>query len=200
MPTSSAAQKRFPEDTSVQFNYLPALRGLFAPKQANPRKALESLQPAINVHHRSRQDSPSIRPVITIAARSSRHNSGFLSKPAKVIKTLSLRSYLALGARTHRVQFVPSVFTIQTLTSVFVRVPRESSLYSPYRDFFCRPHTRRQPAHHGGHASCRRLTRPARCQFAAGPGGLVRNRLSGSGSQTLGKGNGPQSLASPHDF
>ena len=44
MPTSSAAQKRFPEDTSVQFNYLPALRGLFAPKQANPRKALESLQ------------------------------------------------------------------------------------------------------------------------------------------------------------
>ena len=44
MPTSSATQKRFPEDTSVQFNYLPAQRGLFEPKQANPRKALESLQ------------------------------------------------------------------------------------------------------------------------------------------------------------
>src|SRR5215472_6398664 len=122
-----------------------------------------------------------------------RHNPGFPPRPAKIIKTLSLRSYLA-------VQFVPSVLTIQTPTSLFARLPRESSLYSPYRDFFCRPHTRRQPAHHGGHASCRRLARPARCQFAARPGGLVRNRLSGSGSQTLGKGNGPQSLASPHDF
>lgn len=37
-------EKRFPEDTSVQFNYLPVLRGLFALRQANPRKSLESLQ------------------------------------------------------------------------------------------------------------------------------------------------------------
>jgi tetratricopeptide (TPR) repeat protein/predicted Ser/Thr protein kinase len=38
--------KRFPEDTSVQYNYLPALRGLFALKQGEPRKAIELLQSA----------------------------------------------------------------------------------------------------------------------------------------------------------
>jgi len=37
-------EKRFPEDTSVQFNYLPALRGLIAVKQHEPRKAIERLQ------------------------------------------------------------------------------------------------------------------------------------------------------------
>jgi tetratricopeptide (TPR) repeat protein len=38
--------KRFPEDTSVQYNYLPALRGLFATKHGEPRKAIELLQSA----------------------------------------------------------------------------------------------------------------------------------------------------------
>jgi len=37
-------QKRFPEDTSVQFNYLPALDGLFALKHHEAQKAIESLQ------------------------------------------------------------------------------------------------------------------------------------------------------------
>jgi serine/threonine protein kinase/tetratricopeptide (TPR) repeat protein len=37
-------QKRFPEDTSVQFSYLPALRALFALNHNEPRKAIELLQ------------------------------------------------------------------------------------------------------------------------------------------------------------
>ncbi|MGH9502817.1 MAG: protein kinase domain-containing protein [Terriglobales bacterium] len=37
-------QKRFPEDTSVQFNYLPALGALFALNRHEPRKAIEALQ------------------------------------------------------------------------------------------------------------------------------------------------------------
>jgi serine/threonine protein kinase/tetratricopeptide (TPR) repeat protein len=39
-------EKRFPEDTSVQFSYLPALRGLFTLSQHDPRKAIEILQVA----------------------------------------------------------------------------------------------------------------------------------------------------------
>ena len=37
-------EKRFPEDTSVRFSYLPTLRGLFALNQNEPRKAVELLQ------------------------------------------------------------------------------------------------------------------------------------------------------------
>ena len=37
-------QKRFPEDTSVQFNYLPTLGALFALNHHEPRKAIELLQ------------------------------------------------------------------------------------------------------------------------------------------------------------
>jgi len=37
-------EKRFPEDTSVRFNYLPALRGVFALRHGEPQKALELLQ------------------------------------------------------------------------------------------------------------------------------------------------------------
>ena len=37
-------ERRFPEDTSVRFNYLPVLRALFALNQHEPRKALELLQ------------------------------------------------------------------------------------------------------------------------------------------------------------
>jgi hypothetical protein len=37
-------QRRFPEDTSVQFNYLPVLQALSALKQNDPRKAIELLQ------------------------------------------------------------------------------------------------------------------------------------------------------------
>src|SRR5262249_26140852 len=36
--------KRFAEDTSVRFNYLPALGGLLALKQSQPRRATELLQ------------------------------------------------------------------------------------------------------------------------------------------------------------
>jgi tetratricopeptide (TPR) repeat protein len=38
--------KRYPEDTSVQFSYLPALRALEALNQGNPAKALEMTQAA----------------------------------------------------------------------------------------------------------------------------------------------------------
>lgn len=40
-------EKRFPEDTSVRSNYLPALRGLLALRGGSPKKALEALQPAV---------------------------------------------------------------------------------------------------------------------------------------------------------
>ena len=40
-------KKRFPEDTSVQFSYLPTLRALFALSQNEPYLALEKLQPAL---------------------------------------------------------------------------------------------------------------------------------------------------------
>jgi TolA-binding protein len=39
--------KRFPEDTSVQFNYLPALRGLLALKAGSPAGAVETLKAAV---------------------------------------------------------------------------------------------------------------------------------------------------------
>ena len=39
-------EKRFPEDTSVRFSYLPALRAMIALNQGQPSKALELLQPA----------------------------------------------------------------------------------------------------------------------------------------------------------
>ncbi len=39
-------EKRFPEDTSVRFSYLPALRAMIALNQGQPLKALELLQPA----------------------------------------------------------------------------------------------------------------------------------------------------------
>jgi DNA-binding winged helix-turn-helix (wHTH) protein/tetratricopeptide (TPR) repeat protein len=40
-------EKRFPEDTSVKFNYLPALRGLFALHEGSGEHAVEVLQPAV---------------------------------------------------------------------------------------------------------------------------------------------------------
>jgi tetratricopeptide (TPR) repeat protein len=40
-------ERRFPEDTSVQFNYLPALRALFALNHGEPAKAIELLQVAV---------------------------------------------------------------------------------------------------------------------------------------------------------
>jgi tetratricopeptide (TPR) repeat protein len=40
-------EKRFPEDTSAQFNYLPTLRALFALNQGEPTKAIELLQVAV---------------------------------------------------------------------------------------------------------------------------------------------------------
>ena len=39
--------KRFPEDTSVQFSYLPTLRALFALHRNEPAKAVEELEPAV---------------------------------------------------------------------------------------------------------------------------------------------------------
>jgi hypothetical protein len=43
---ASDLEKRFPQDTSVQFSYLPALRGLFALNRHEPQKAIELLQAA----------------------------------------------------------------------------------------------------------------------------------------------------------
>jgi tetratricopeptide (TPR) repeat protein len=40
-------EERFPEDTSVKFSYLPALRGLFALNHGEPSKAIEALQTAV---------------------------------------------------------------------------------------------------------------------------------------------------------
>jgi tetratricopeptide (TPR) repeat protein len=39
--------KRFPEDTSVQFSYLPTLYALFALAQNDPSRAIQQLQPAL---------------------------------------------------------------------------------------------------------------------------------------------------------
>lgn len=41
-------EKRFPEDTSVQSNYLPALQALFALNRRDPQNAIEQLQPAVS--------------------------------------------------------------------------------------------------------------------------------------------------------
>lgn len=41
---ASDLEKRFPEDTSVQFSYLPTLRGMFALSRHEPAKAIEELQ------------------------------------------------------------------------------------------------------------------------------------------------------------
>jgi hypothetical protein len=52
--------KRFPEDTSVRFNYLPALRARLALNRGDPRKALDVLQPAVPYElgaHRSSIDA-----------------------------------------------------------------------------------------------------------------------------------------------
>ena len=40
-------ERRFPEDTSVQFNYLPALRALLALNHGEPAKAIDLLQVAV---------------------------------------------------------------------------------------------------------------------------------------------------------
>ena len=40
-------EKRFPEDTSVKYIYLPTLRGLFALKEGDPAKAIDQLQIAL---------------------------------------------------------------------------------------------------------------------------------------------------------
>ena len=40
-------EKRFPEDTSVKFNYLPALRGSLRLDEGSPQQAIELLQPAV---------------------------------------------------------------------------------------------------------------------------------------------------------
>ena len=45
--TAADLAKRYPEDTSVQFSYLPALRALEALNQGDPAKALEMTQVAI---------------------------------------------------------------------------------------------------------------------------------------------------------
>ena len=40
-------ERRFPEDTSVRFSYMPALRGLLALNHGEPAKAIELLQAAV---------------------------------------------------------------------------------------------------------------------------------------------------------
>ena len=46
-PLVNDLEKRFPEDTSVQFNYLPALRAQLALNRHDARKAIEALQVAV---------------------------------------------------------------------------------------------------------------------------------------------------------
>ncbi|HEV2696490.1 MAG TPA: hypothetical protein VGU90_00760, partial [Terriglobales bacterium] len=46
-PVANDLEKRFPEDTSVRFNYLPALRGLLALGTSSPEKSIEALKPAV---------------------------------------------------------------------------------------------------------------------------------------------------------
>jgi predicted Zn-dependent protease len=41
-------EARFPEDTTVQISYLPALRGVIALRQGKPGVALEQLEPALS--------------------------------------------------------------------------------------------------------------------------------------------------------
>ena len=42
--------KRFPEDTIVQFNYLPTLRAKLALSRANPQQALDILLPLLRMN------------------------------------------------------------------------------------------------------------------------------------------------------
>jgi tetratricopeptide (TPR) repeat protein len=45
-PLADELEKQFPEDTSVRFDYLPAVLGLIAINQGEPAKAIQLLQPA----------------------------------------------------------------------------------------------------------------------------------------------------------
>jgi hypothetical protein len=45
-PLAADLEKRYPEDTSVQSNYLPTLRALFSLHAGQPSQAIEQLQPA----------------------------------------------------------------------------------------------------------------------------------------------------------
>ncbi|HYM23203.1 MAG TPA: serine/threonine-protein kinase, partial [Vicinamibacterales bacterium] len=46
-PLAADLEQRYPEDTSVQTSYLPALRALFALHAGQPARAIEQLQPAL---------------------------------------------------------------------------------------------------------------------------------------------------------
>jgi eukaryotic-like serine/threonine-protein kinase len=116
-------EKRFPEDTSVRFSYLPALRAMIALNQGQPSKALEFLQPAAPYELGSHRSSfsglfgnlyPSyVRGEAYLAAhrggeavaefqRIMGHRGIVISDPIGALASVELaRAYLMVGDRTH---------------------------------------------------------------------------------------------------
>jgi serine/threonine protein kinase/tetratricopeptide (TPR) repeat protein len=116
-------EKRFPEDTSVRFSYLPALRAMIALNQSQPSKALELLQPVAPYELGSHRSSfgglfgnlyPSyVRGEAYLAAhrgaeavsefrRILEHRGIVVSDPIGALASVQLaRAYLMAGDRTH---------------------------------------------------------------------------------------------------
>jgi serine/threonine protein kinase/tetratricopeptide (TPR) repeat protein len=116
-------EKRFPEDTSVQFSYLPALRAMIALNQGQPSRALELLQAAAPYELGSHRSSfsglfgnlyPSyVRGEAYLAAhrgveaiaefrRILEHRGIVVSDPIGALASAQLaRAYLMVGDRTH---------------------------------------------------------------------------------------------------
>jgi tetratricopeptide (TPR) repeat protein len=116
-------EKRFPEDTSVRFSYLPALHAMIALNQGQPSKALEFLQPAAPYELGSHRSSfsglfgnlyPSyVRGEAYLAAhrgveavaefrRIREHRGIVVSDPIGALASVQLaRAYLMAGDRTH---------------------------------------------------------------------------------------------------
>jgi serine/threonine protein kinase/tetratricopeptide (TPR) repeat protein len=124
-PSTLAAdlEKRFPEDTSVRFSYLPALRAMIALNQGQPTKALVLLQPAVPYELGSHRSSfgglfgnlyPSyVRGEAYLGAhrgteavaefrRILEHRGIVVSDPIGALASVQLaRAYLMVGDRTH---------------------------------------------------------------------------------------------------
>ena len=116
-------EKRFPEDTSVRFSYLPALRAMIALNQGQPTKALVLLQPAVPYELGSHRSSfgglfgnlyPSyVRGEAYLGAhrgteavaefrRILEHRGIVVSDPIGALASVQLaRAYLMVGDRTH---------------------------------------------------------------------------------------------------
>jgi eukaryotic-like serine/threonine-protein kinase len=124
-PSTLAAdlEKRFPEDTSVRFSYLPSLQAMIVLNQGQPSKALELLQPATPYELGSHRSSfsglfgnlyPSyVRGEAYLAAHRGveavaefrkilEHRGIVVSDPIGALASVELaRAYLMTGDRTH---------------------------------------------------------------------------------------------------